>query len=324
MNVPARVPARAVALAAAMVLVWSGPSLLGQQVEKPQQVPSFRVGIELVSLPVTVTDSTGRFVTGLEAGNFAVYEDGVKQEVSFFNHLNLPVALAFLLDSSASMEDRLTTAQEAAVGFARRLRPEDVAELIDFDSRVEVLQGFTNKPAELEAAIRNTTAGGSTALYNAIYIALREMKKVQARSAEEIRRQAIVLLTDGEDTSSLVTFDEVLDVAKRSETAIYAIALTSKGGETGSKGFKEADFVLRELTSQTGGRLFFTPKIEELPSVYAQISDELSSQYLVGYTSKNPRRDGAWRRVVVRVDRPDAMARTKQGYYGPVLKPILK
>jgi Ca-activated chloride channel family protein len=294
--------------------------LTGQQPAKPQQVPSFRAGIDLVSLAVTVTDPGGRYLTGLDSNDFAVYEDGVKQDVTFFNRSNLPIALSLLIDTSASMEDKLATAQEAAIGFARRLRPEDLGEVIDFDSRVEVLQGFTNQTADLETAIRKTTVGGSTSLYNAVYIALRELQKARARSPEDIRRQAIVLLTDGEDTSSLVSFEEVLDVAKRSETAIYGIGLTSKEVESGGKGFKEAEFVLREFTSQTGGRLFFTPKIEDLPGVYTRISDELSNQYLVGYTSKNPMRDGAWRRVVVRVDRPEANARTKQGYYGPVQK----
>src|SRR5206468_13115993 len=105
--------------------------------------------------------------------DFQVFEDGVKQEVTLFNRTNLPVALALLMDTSASMESRLGTAQEAAIGFARRLRGQDLGEIIDFDSRVVVLQGFTNKAAELETAIRKTSAGGSTSMYNAIYIALK-------------------------------------------------------------------------------------------------------------------------------------------------------
>jgi Ca-activated chloride channel family protein len=308
-------------VAAAAGMICTGSRVAGQQPVRPApQVPSFRAGVDLVSLAVTIIDPSGRYVTDLGAGDFSVYEDGVKQDVTFFNRSNVPVALALLLDTSASMEDKIAIAQEAAIGFARRLRPEDLAEIISFDSRFAVLQGFTSKPDELEVAIRKTTAGGSTSLYNAVYVALMDMKKIRARQADEIRRQAIVLLSDGEDTSSLVTFDQLLDVAKRSETAVYAIGLRSKEGEPGGKGFKEAEFVLRELTSETGGRVFFTPKIEELPSVYAQISDELSSQYLVGYSSRNPRRDGAWRRVVVRVDRPNLNARTKQGYYGPTAR----
>ena len=126
---------------------------------------------------------------------------------------------------------------------------------------------------------------------------------------------AIVVLSDGEDTSSLVSFDEVLDLAKRSETAIYAIGLRSR--DERSRGFSDAEFVLRQLTQQTGGRVFFTRDISELASVYGQIADELSSQYTLGYTSRNPKRDGAWRLIVVRVSAPNASARAKQGYYAP-------
>ncbi len=126
------------------------------------------------------------------------------------------------------------------------------------------------------------------------------------------------LLTDGEDTSSLLPFEEVLDLAKRSETAIYSIGLrANEGPSTGSKGFKEAEFVLRQLAQETGGRVFFPNQVADLVSVYAQISDELSSQYTLGYTSRNPRHDGSWRRIVVRVNRPNLTARTKQGYFAP-------
>jgi len=282
----------------------------------PQQ-PPFKAGVELVSLNVTVTDGTSKYVTDLERDDFAVYEDGVKQDVTFFNRTNLPIALALLLDTSASMEAKLPTAQEAAIGFARRLRPHDLGEVVDFDSRVTVLQGFTSDQQELETAIRKTSAGGSTSLYNAVYIALKDLKKVIAKNAEEIRRQAIVVLSDGEDTSSLLPFEEVLDLAKRSETAIYSIGLRSNEPGGGSKGFKEAEFVLRQFSQETGGRAFFPNQLSDLTNTYGQIADELSSQYTVGYTSHNPRRDGAWRRVVVRVNRPNLTARTKQGYFAP-------
>src|SRR5262249_52644927 len=118
-------------------------------------------------------------------------------------------------------------AQEAAIGFAKKLRPQDLAEVIDFDSRVLILQTFTSKASELEQAIRKTSAGGSTSMYNAIYIALKDLKKVVASNVDEIRSQAIIGLSDGEDRRSLLPFEEVLDLAKRSETAIYAIGLRS-------------------------------------------------------------------------------------------------
>jgi len=283
----------------------------------PQQTP-FRAAIDLVSLNVTVSDGAAHYVTDLAAGDFNVFEDGVKQDVTFFNHSNLPIALALLVDTSASMETKLQTAQEAAIGFARKLRPQDLAEIIDFDSRVIVLQGFTNNVQELEQAIRKTSAGGSTSLFNAIYIALKDLKKVVARNVDEIRRQAIIVLSDGEDTSSLLPFEEVLDLAKRSETAIYCIGLRSNDGLSSSaKGFKEAEFNLRQFAQETGGRAFFPNQLSDLTNVYGQIADELSSQYTVGYTSRNAKRDGSWRRIVVRVNRPNLTARTKQGYFAP-------
>jgi len=281
---------------------------------KPQV---FRAGVELVSLNVTVLDSQGRYVTDLEQPDFSVFEDGAKQELTFFNRTNLPIALSLLIDSSASMEQRMENAQEAAIGFAKRIRGQDLAQVVDFDSRVEIKQGFTNKTEELETAIRSTSPGGSTALHNAVYISLKELAKVRAKNPDEIRRQAIVVLSDGEDTSSLVSFEEVLELAKRSETAIYTIGLQPR--ETSAlRGFREAEFVLRQLAQETGGRAFFAQKIEDLKDVYAQIADELSSQYSMGYASKNPRRDGAFRRLVVQVARPNTTARTKRGYYGPV------
>jgi Ca-activated chloride channel homolog len=284
----------------------------------PSQSPSFRSGVELVSLNVTVSDASSRYVTDLQQDEFQVYEDGVKQDVTFFSRTNLPIALSLLMDTSASMEARLPTAQEAAIGFSRRLRSQDLAEVIDFDSRVTVLQPFTNSAAQLEQAIRRTSASGSTSLYNAVYIALRDLKKVIVKNVDEIRRQSIVVLSDGEDTSSLLPFEEVLDLAKRSETVIYTIGLRDNSEGAGkSRGFKEAEFVLRQLAQQTGGRPFFPSQVSELSSIYGQISDELSSQYTVGYTSKNGKHDGAWRRVVVRVARPSLTARTKQGYFAP-------
>ena len=281
-----------------------------------RQRPSFRAGVEMVSLTVTVTDPSNRYVTDLDQGDFNVFEDGVRQEVTFFNKRQLPIALSLLLDSSASMEDKIDLLQTAAVNFVHRIRPVDVAQIVDFDSRVEVRQTFTSNKDALETAVRQISAGGSTSLHNAIYISLKELKKIQARSDDDVRRQALIVFSDGEDTSSLVSFDELLDVAKRSETAIYTIALRSPE-PSHSKGFREAEFTMRQLAQETGGRSFFPNRIEDLNGVYGQIADELSSQYTIGYTSKNPVRNGAWRRLVVQVARPNAVPRAKKGYYAP-------
>ncbi len=287
---------------------------------QPTDQPAFRAGVDLVALNVTVTDSDNRYVTDLDQSGFLLYEDGAIQDVTFFTRSQLPVALALLMDTSASMSEKMSTAQEAAIGFADRLREQDLASVIDFDNRVEILHEFTNSLDDLTAAIRRTSAGGSTSLYNAIYNSLKELAKVGAAISEatEIRRQAIVVLSDGEDTSSLVEFEEVLELAKRSNTVIYAIGLRSQERRT-RRGFREADFVLRQLAQETGGRHFFPDTADELPEIYQLISDELSSQYTLGYASKNPLRDGRYRRIVVRVDRPDVAARTKLGYYAPTV-----
>lgn len=274
----------------------------------------FRAGVELVSLNVTVTDA-GRYVTDLGQDDFEIYEDGARQAISFFSRLQQPIALAILLDTSNSMEEKLPTAQEAAVGFVRRMRKDDVIEVIEFNSQVKIPQPFTSDAAALEKAIRQTTANGSTSLYNAVYVSLRELKKQHAASSEEIRRQAIVVLSDGDDTTSLVEYDEVLDLAKRSETAIYAIGL--RPTDIGRPRFKEAEFVLRQLSQETGGRVFFPSAVAELPKIYEQISEELASQYSIAYAPKNPMRNGAWRRIDVRVTRPGLTARARRGYFGP-------
>ena len=277
----------------------------------------FKSGTDLVLLNVTVTDSAGHLVTGLTQENFQVYEDGVLQTVTNFSKDPLPIALSILLDSSTSMDRKLPVAQEAATGFARRLTPKDVAQIIDFDSQAQILQTFTNDKVALEQAIRRTQAGGSTSLFNALYTALSELKSVRAQATGEVRRQAIVALSDGEDTTSLVTFEDVLDLAKRSETAVYAIGLREKGDPAMSGKWNEADYVLKTLAHETGGRPFFVDDVSQLPAIYSQIADELSNQYSVGYVSKNPKRDGAWRRIMVRITKPNVTARAKAGYFGP-------
>ena len=285
-----------------------------------QQQPSFRGGTDLVSLNVTVNVAgTNRYVTGLEMDDFEVFEDGAKQEITLFNNSNSPLALSLLMDTSASMDTRMNTAQEAAIGFARTIRRQDTAQVIDFDSKVQVVQPFTNDVTLLERAIRRTSPGGSTSMFNAVYIALDELRRL-TREDTITRRQAVILLSDGEDTTSMVAFDGpdgVLERAKRSETAIYAVGLRPPDEPRGNA-FKQPQFVLRQLTSQTGGRAFFPEHINELSGVYSQIADELSMQYQIGYTSRNARRDGAWRRIIVRVlNHPDAQSRTKQGYFAP-------
>ena len=280
--------------------------------------PSFRAGVDLISLSVTVVDRTQQYVADLTADDFVVFENNVPQKLTFFGKTGVPLALALLLDTSASMEASLPTAQHAAVEFARQLGGLDVASVIDFGSRVQILQDFTTDRAALEDAIRRAHAGGSTALYNALYIALKELNKVmkEDETQQGPRRRAMILLSDGEDTSSLVTFDEILDLASRSSTVIYTIGLTASD-PLGTRGVQANQFVLRRLAQQTGGRAFFPLDVKDLTSVYGEIRLELSTQYSLAYESSIAQKDGQWRRIAVRVDREGTFARTRPGYYAP-------
>lgn len=277
-----------------------------------QQAPAFRGGVDLVSLSVTAT-AGGKYVSDLTVEDFTVLEDGRPQELRFFERAQTPLAVSLLIDSSASMRAELPLAQQAASDFVARLRPGDVAQVVDFDRRVQVLQPFTSDRAALEGAIQRVRPSGSTSMYNAVYIALQELAALPQPSPEELRRDVIIVLSDGEDTTSLVTFDSVLDSAKRSKSVIYTIGLGSTGGVMRSR---EADpeFALRALAQETGGRLFLTRTGAALPDIYTQIADELASQYVVGYVSSNTQPSG-YRRITVRVARPGVQARTRAGYY---------
>jgi Ca-activated chloride channel family protein len=281
----------------------------------------FRSGTELVSLNVVVTDPQQKFVTGLAQGDFAVFEDGVQQDLSFFSATAVPIDLAILLDTSASMTDKMQSVQDAAIGFAASVRPGDRLTVVDIKDGVRVLHPLNEDVTAAHDAIRKTTARGSTSLYNGLYMTLKELVK-NRRGNGDVRREAIVVLSDGEDTSSLVTFDDVMDVAKRSGVSIYTITLKSPyivrtTQLSGSRSFSEADFAMKSLAQETGGKTYAATDVTELAGVYDSIAKELANQYAIGYTPKNPRSDGKYRRVVVRVGQPGAITRTRAGYIAP-------
>ena len=279
------------------------------------QRPSFRTGVDLVLLSVTVTGPGGRYVPDLSADDFAIIEDGRLQELAYFSPASVPLSVSLLVDTSSSMDEEMPLAQQAAKDFVAKLRPGDVAEIVSFDNRVEVLQPLTDHRGQLVSAINRLRAGGATSLYNAVYIALRQLARSRPHDESDIRRQVIIVLSDGEDTSSLVTFENLLDSAKRSQTVIYTVGL---GMEDALKTTRSTgEYGLRQLALETGGRLFLPKRSLDLADVYLQIASELTSQYVVGYLSSNGSADGGWRRVAVRVQRPSLQARTRAGYYGP-------
>jgi Ca-activated chloride channel family protein len=273
-----------------------------------------------VSLNVIVTDNHDRFVAGLAQKDFAVFEDGVQQDVSFFAATSVPLDLAILLDVSSSMSDKLATVQAAAVGFASHLRSGDRVTVVGVKDSARVLHDLDGDIAGACEAIRRTTASGGTALYNGVYTTIRQMQKVRASDGGEIRRQAIAVLTDGDDTTSIVTFDDVLALAKQAGIAIYTIALKSQYPPAllgAIKENSESDFAMKALARETGARSFFPTDISQLAGVYSSITQELASQYALGYTSNNPKRDGSFRKIFVRIDEPNVRARTRSGYVVP-------
>jgi Ca-activated chloride channel homolog len=288
------------------------PLVLGQATQQP---PTFETGIEVINLNVSVTDAQNHYVTDLTAKDFAVFEDGLRQDLTLFTHENLPISLSVMIDVSASMDEKLPVAQAAATRFVKTLRPQDNAQVVQFNDRATTLQDFTSDHALLEAAIHRTQASGPTAMYNALYIALKDLEKL--KSARELRRRAVVLLTDGEDTASLVSDDQVIELAKKAEVGIYAISLrNNRAVDRERLAFSQAVYVLTTLANETGGQVHFPNSLSELDAVYDRIAEELRTQYSIGYVSANKRKDGKWRRIVVRVpDRANLQVRHKLGYY---------
>jgi len=285
------------------------------------QAATFKGGVDLVALNVVVVDPQQQFVGGLTAGNFAVYEDGVQQDVSFFAAAELPLDLAILLDTSASMYDKIATAQKAAVGFVSALRPVDRLLVIDIKDSARVLSPLSHDLEAARSAILGTSPAGSTAIYNGLYLTLKEMAR-QKQPGQNLRRQALVLLSDGDDTTSLVTYDDVMELARQAGISIYTIKLRSSQFESDmarrNAQASKSEYAMKELAQETGGRSFHALQVNDLSGVYKSIGHELASQYAIGYMPTNQRRDGAYRRVNVRiVDRANAQPRTRAGYLAP-------
>src|SRR5439155_8531582 len=190
--------------------------------------------------------------------DFSVFEDGIQQDVSFFAAANVPLDLAVLLDASSSMSDKMATVQEAAVGFASHLREGDRVTVVGIKDTARTLHELDGDVKGACDAIRRTGASGGTALYNALYTTIKQMQRVHAADGD-IRRQAIAVLTDGDDTTSLVTFDDLLALAKQAGVALYTIALRSPYPQmalTSQKYFSESEFAMKSLAQETGARSF--------------------------------------------------------------------
>jgi Ca-activated chloride channel family protein len=302
---------------AAMVaaLAMGVPSGGTGQERSGRALPRFGSDVDVVNLSVSVADSGRRYVTDLGKEDFTVLEDGVPQQVSVFDQQRAPVSVSILIDCSLSMQPSMAIVQSAALRLVHALRPVDSAQIVRFNHRHTVIQDFTSDQALLEAAIRSIRPEGATGLYNAVYLSLRDLARRPTDG--EVCKRAVVLLSDGADTTSLLSDDQVLDAARRAEVTVYAVGLgiSTAAAANSPSDTGRARYFLTALTGETGGEPFFPRALAELDGVYDRIARELSTQYSLGYVSSNARKDGKWRSVVVHSARGGLVLRHRAGYY---------
>jgi Ca-activated chloride channel family protein len=272
------------------------------------------IRVEVITVPVTVLDNRNRFVQGLKQTDFEVLEDGAPQDITSFAVTESGVTAELLIDTSGSMTSRLPDVKRAAIEFIRQMRMNDVTKISQFDDTIKPLIDFSSDKAALEQAIGTAKIGGETAMYNALWRALGDLQRRKETDEASRRHRAIVLLTDGEDTGSAVTAEEVMTQARRADVLVYCLSLDRPNGAPPAEDSTAAIF-LRELADQTGGRPFFTV-VGELPKLYRQLSDELRNQYVLGYVPSSVNARGRWRSITVHVkNRNNLRLRHRLGYF---------
>ena len=286
--------------------------IVAQQVvgERPQ----FRISVDTVSLAVTVLDQKQHLVNGLSRENFTVFEDGVEQEVQFFFHGQVPLKMAILIDTSRSMQEKISLAQEAAIRFVRSLEPGDEVQVVEFNDRVLTLVELTPDFEKISEAIRQTEVDGTTSLYTALYVSLKDLDRL---SKDVLARRAIVVLSDGNDTKSMLSFEDVKELALKSDVIIYSISLRATEADLEKEKYRNAKYELDMLARETGGVAYAPQKLDDLADVYDDLAMELKSQYSLGYVSTNLVTDGSWRHLQILTKEPGTEIRARNGYFAP-------
>jgi Ca-activated chloride channel homolog len=275
-------------------------------------IPKIRVGTNEVNVVFTVTDKHGRRVTDLKQSDFKIVDDSKPAEEirSFRAEANLPLLVGLLVDASSSVRDRFKFEQESAIEFLNQTvrKRFDQAFVVGFDATPEVTQDFTDDTELLARGVRALRPGGGTAMYDALYFACRD--KLLKHPEQGATRRAIVLLSDGEDNQSHVTREEAIEMAQRAEAIVYTIS-TNVSGTKGA-----GDKVLERIADATGGRAFFPFQIRDVTNAFAEIQDELRTQYAVSYKPADFKPDGHFRTIeIVANDRKNFRVRARRGYY---------
>ncbi|TAM83800.1 MAG: VWA domain-containing protein [Acidobacteria bacterium] len=314
---------------AALVLILCFPLVAAAAAQEiPQSTgPILRVTTEAVNVYAVVRDKHHRLIPDLTKDDFEIKEDNIFQKITYFTReTDTPLTLAIMVDTSPSQERVLDVEQREAKNFLSQvLRPKDLACVIHFDLEVELLQDFTADVHTLDSAIDETVINGGahgvlpsplpasniggTHLYDSIYLAASELM------SHEVGRKVLILLTDGEDQGSKESLNQALEAAQKSDCIIYAVDIVDRTFYRFSNMGFNGDAVLRKLCEQTGGDVIKVTKIQNTSEAFQRIAEELRTQYLLGYTPSNPRKDPGFRKINVRVIHGDYKIQTRSGYY---------
>jgi Ca-activated chloride channel family protein len=303
-------------LPAVLALALAAPQAADQAPAGPQPAPvkpfTIEVNVDVVSVTAVVFDKSGRFVRGLGPKDVELFEGGVKQDVSYFREASsqgdpserVPLSVVLVLDTSGSMKESLHFLQEAVLSFVYKLDDVDNALVVSFNDSVKGSAEFTGDTDRLERFVEGLEAWGGTSLYDAIHYSLERIK-------DQPGRKALIVFSDGADTTSSMSDREVVDYARAVEATVYCIGFKGSGGglmSSSPRGF------LRKVANETGGQYFAPDRVGELIKVFNTISDELKNHYLLAYTPKRAA-DGTWREISLKVNRPNTEVRVRKGYF---------
>jgi Ca-activated chloride channel family protein len=281
---------------------------------KPAQ--GLHMNVDLALVNVTVTDPYNRLVTGLDPDNFRVYEDNIEQEVVTFSSEDVPISIGVIFDFSGSMANKVGKAREAAVQFFKTANPQDEFFLVSFNERAELTSAFTNSIEDLQSRMMMTAPKGRTALLDAIYLGLSQMRG--ARNA----KRALLILSDGGDNHSRYNESDIKRLVKEADTQLYAIGIFDPlGFRNRTPEELNGPSLLSEVTEMTGGRVFAVENLNELPDIASKIGMELRNQYVLGYRPSNKAHDARWRKIKIKLRAPKGLpplnVYSKTGYYAP-------
>jgi Ca-activated chloride channel family protein len=273
-----------------------------------------RLNVDMVLVPVTVTDPMNRLVTGLEKEDFQIYENNGQQKIASFASEDAPVSIGIIFDLSGSMSSKLIRARESILQFIKTANPQDEFFVIGFNDRPELIEDFTNSVEDIQARLATVRSGHRTALLDAIYYGMAKMKDARHE------RKALLVVSDGGDNRSRYTEGEVRAEVREADVEMYSIGIFDPYAATPEE--RTGPQLLNDLSEETGGRLFRVDDIAEMGDIAEKISTELRNQYVIGFKPKDLTRDGKWRKVKVKITPPQGLppltVHARTGYYAPL------